>query len=478
MRNHHGSHHSSRAAVRLVHEPDRPVREAGSLFVHHVLSLLGVFVPLLAFALACVLLVFAWRVWGRHRLVAAGGSFELRLGEQVSRPALEAFTCTLAGGLPRPLFGAAPWVALSLSSLEDRASCSLFVSGGLSAAQVRMSIEQAFGGATVEDTLAAGTLGIDGGGCLRAAGLAAVGSRYLPLRADHRVDPAGQLLAALRAQEPGEGGVIQLVLQAPPRSAARRARSQAAQLRSGRGLQLSGALRALNGLASFVSEVADEFMPSGRKQRVRQQAPQRPVDPYSLERAKAIEVKSGQLLLAGTVRVAARASTRRRAGARLGGLLAAFGQFHNLGGLRRRCEPFCTRRLVACLPPVKPRLLLTSGEAAALVAVPEQSSLAPLSFAEAPSRTAAPAAQALSRGLLLGRSDHSGFDRDVLVEPVALLAHAHILGRVLFLLAAILPSWVLDGYHAIRGYRFGYQTSMILPSKAILRPTNRANLRD
>jgi hypothetical protein len=57
---------------------------------------------------------------------------------------------TLAGGLPRPLFGAPPWVALWLSSWEDRADCGLFVSGGVSAAQVCSAVEQAFGAATVQ----------------------------------------------------------------------------------------------------------------------------------------------------------------------------------------------------------------------------------------------------------------------------------------------------------------------------------------
>jgi hypothetical protein len=52
-----------------------------------------------------------------------------------------------------------------------------------------------------------------------------------------RVDPAGQLLVSLRAQEASEGGIVQLVLQAPPWSASAKARSHAARLRSGRGLQ-------------------------------------------------------------------------------------------------------------------------------------------------------------------------------------------------------------------------------------------------
>jgi hypothetical protein len=431
MRNHHHVHHDflrpSRAEERFVRERDWPLRDAGSSFAHHALSLIGRLAPLLALLLAGLAPIPVWRVWGRHRLAAAGCWFELCLGEHVSRPALEAFTRTLAGGLSRPVFGAAPWVALSLSSLEDRASCGLFISGGVSPAQVRASSEQALGGITVETTAGAGPRDVGEGACLRAAGLAPVASRFLPLRVDHRVDPAGQLLAALRAQQAGEGGVIQLVLQAPPRSASGRARSQAARLRAGRGLQPSFGLRALQAGGSLLGELIDLFTP-GSPHPMSQQATQRRADPFSLERAKAIEAKARQPLLAGTVRIGAWASTRRRAGGRLRGLLAAFGQFYDLGGLRHSFEPFCARRLVRCLPPVKPRLLLTSGEAAVLVAVPEESALAPLSFAEAASRTVAPIAQAPSRGLLLGRSDHSGFDRDVRVEPLALLQHTHVLG--------------------------------------------------
>jgi hypothetical protein len=400
---------------------------AGDAFAHHALSLLGTLAPLLALALAGLTLIPVWRVWSRHRLAGAGCWFELRLGEQVSRPALEAFTRTLAGGLPRPLLSARPWVALSVSSQEDRATCGLFISGGLSPAQVRASVEQALGSVTVqpEDV----TLAAAGGGSvrLRVASLAPIGSRFLPLRVDHRVDPAGQLLASLRAQEASEGGVVQLVLQAPPGSASAKARSQAARLRSGRGLQPSVSLRALQMVASMLGEVLDLFTPSSPHPMSRP-ALARAADPFSLERARAIDAKAGTPLLAATLRVGAWATDRRRARGRLGGLLAALGQYQELGGLRRGWEPFCAGRLTRCLPPVKPRLLLGSGEAAALIAVPEESALAPVSFTEAPSRRVAPVAQAPSRGLLLGRSDHSGFDREVRVEPRALLQHTHVLG--------------------------------------------------
>jgi hypothetical protein len=303
----------------------------------------------------------------------------------------------------------------------------LFVSGGLSPAQVRASVEQALGSVTVAPE---GESPAVGGGRvvrLRVASLAPVGSRFLPLRVDHGVDPAGQLLASLRAQEAGEGGIVQLVLQAPPRSASAKARGQAGRLRSGRGLEPSVSLRALQAVFAFLGEMLDMFT-SGSPHPASRPAPTRAADPFALERARAIDAKASIPLLAGTLRVGGWAIGRRRARGRLGGLLAALGQYRELGGLRRAWEPFCAARLKQCLPPVRPRLLLGSGEAAALIPVPEESGTAPLSFSEAPSRRVAPVAQAPSHGLLLGRSDHAGFDREVRVEPKALLQHTHVLG--------------------------------------------------
>jgi hypothetical protein len=404
--------------------------EALSGFALGPLGVLGLLLGLVwlpvGLAVACVLVVLAGRVWGRRRLAGAGGWWEVRFGERVSRPALEAVMRTLAGGLPRRFLRASPWVALSVSVHEDRAACGLFVSGGLSQAQVCAAVEQAFGGVTVE---ADRRVLPDAGGHVRwrVASLAPVGSRFLPLRVDHRVDPAGQLLASLRAQETGEGGVVQLVLQAPGRSVGARARGQAARLRSGRGLQSSASLRALDGLGSAVGGVLDALTP-GSPHPIGRPAATRVADPFALERARAIDAKASAPMLAATIRAGAWATSRRRARGRLGGVLAGFGQYHELGGLRRGREAFCARRLARCLPSVRPRLLLSSGEAAALVALPEESALAPVSFTEAPSRRVAPVAQAPSRGLLLGRSDHSGFDREVRVEPRALLQHTHVLG--------------------------------------------------
>lgn len=127
--------------------PDRPLRQAGSSFAHSF-SVFGTLAPLLVLAFAVLLLVLVWRVWGRRRLAAEGRFFEVRLGEQVSRAAVESLMSTVAGGLPRPLLGPAPWVALELSSTEDRAECGLFVSGGVPVAQVRAAVEQGLGGVT------------------------------------------------------------------------------------------------------------------------------------------------------------------------------------------------------------------------------------------------------------------------------------------------------------------------------------------
>jgi hypothetical protein len=397
------------------------------------LSAYGGAAVVVAVALVAVaVLVSLARSWDRRRLAASGCWFEVRLGERLSRRSLEAFLRTLAQGLPRRWFGARPWVGLSVRSDEDRATLALFVSGGVPAAQVRAALEQALGGARVQGaTAAVGPVSTAGAACLRAAGLGATPSRFLPLRVDHGVDPAGQLLAALRAQAAGEGGAVQMVLQAPSRSLRRRALREAAGLRAGRGLQAGRFVGLLNSVVAFAGGMVDVFVASsGRGRdaaRTASRALQTP-EPFALERARAIEAKVSQSLFVVTVRVAAWAPSRRRARGRLSGLLAAFGQYHELGGLRRTREPFCARRLARCLPALRPPLVLGCGEVAALVPVPEESALAPLSFGEAPARRIAPVSDAPTHGLLLGRSNRSGFDRDLRIEPRALLQHAHVLG--------------------------------------------------
>jgi hypothetical protein len=208
----HHAHHLLKVVARHHHHLARADRSAPEApLLSGLAHVVGAFwLPGALLAIAAVLVVAVGRVWGRHRMARAGCWFEARLGEEVSRPALESFLRTLAHGLRRPLLGGVPWVALSVSAEEDRAACGLFVSGGLSAPQVRTALEQALGGVTVKATASTVRVGDDARRRRVVASLRAVGSRFLPLRVDQRVDPAGQLLAALRAQSSGEGGVIQL----------------------------------------------------------------------------------------------------------------------------------------------------------------------------------------------------------------------------------------------------------------------------
>jgi len=123
-------------------------------------------------------------------------------------------------------------------------------------------------------------------------------------------------------------------------------------------------LRALQAFGSLLGELIDLFTPGSPHPM--SQTTRRTADPFSLERARAIDAKAAAPLLTVTLRLGAWAEGRRRAGGRLSGLLAAFGQFYDLGGLRKGFEPFCARRLLRCLAPVKSRLLLSSHEAAVL----------------------------------------------------------------------------------------------------------------
>jgi hypothetical protein len=232
----------------------------------------------------------------------------------------------------------------------------LFVSDGAPAGQVRAAVEQALGVRCVEVKGASGVA--LGAGCVRVRGLGPVGSPFLPLRVDGRVDPAGQLLALMGGERAGEGAVVQLMLGAAPRLAASRGRRVAAGLRAGRGLRSSVGLRLLERVGSFAGEVLDAFTQGGSPRGSGRPAGSVVVDAFSLERARAIEAKVAGPLLAGTVRVGVWAGDRRRARGRLGGLIAGFGQYRELGGLRRCREPFCSARLTRCLPPLRPVLLL------------------------------------------------------------------------------------------------------------------------
>src|SRR5206468_17459 len=180
--------------------------------------------------------------------------------------------------------------------------------------------------------------------------------------------------------------------------------------------------------AAIVEDVLDIFVPGSGSSGSAPASPASAPDPWGIERAKLLEEKATQPLLAASLRLVAFAPNRRRARERLAVLAASLAPFHGHARLRRRYEPFFWPRLRAWLPPLRPRLLLTPGEAAAILPLPERPAQAPLSLAEPPARPLAPAVEAPRHGILLGRPDREGFATDLRVAPEALLQHAHVLG--------------------------------------------------
>jgi hypothetical protein len=151
------------------------------------------------------------------------------------------------------------------------------------------------------------------------------------------------------------------------------------------------------------------------------------VDGWRRERAQLLQQKASEPLFSVAVRLAAFAPERGQARERLRGLAACFACFNAEGKLRRGREWFFWPRLLGWLPPLRPRLLLTAAEAAAMLPFPEEPSEAPLALPEPPARKLAPISGAPRAGLLIGDADREGFDRDVRVLPEALLRHTHLL---------------------------------------------------
>ncbi|HEV7942668.1 MAG TPA: hypothetical protein VGP17_07700 [Solirubrobacteraceae bacterium] len=321
---------------------------------------------LVVLAVACWVFRLSLRIWSRLRLAEQGVWFEVLLAEETSRETLEGFLRTLAHGLPRRWVRVSPWVMLGVYGDEQRAVCALFVSGGLPAAQVRAALEQALGGASVQ-AIEAPPLDVRKmvvGRHRFAGGVRHSGSPFLPLRADHKIDPAGQLLAGLAAQARGEGGAIQVFIQAPSRSMRGRALRAANRLRSGDGLESSRALWLIKAAGAVAAGIIDAVADTEPQT----QSEPRKASAFEVEQARAIERKAKEPLLAVSVRMGAWAIGHRRAYGRLSGLNAALGQYRELSGLHGSIETFAWRKLAESLPPLRPRLLLSTSETAGLLA--------------------------------------------------------------------------------------------------------------
>lgn len=414
-----------------------------TLLVHGVelAVLAGAFVGLVVLARS----VFA--AWQRRRLAAEGTCLELSLPDRVERSALLGLFEKLAAQLPRPRLGATPWIGVTLVVWERELRLQFFCSRGVPVGQLRSAVEAALPGSSLAPPDNAEVQHGRGGARARlvpsACVLVPVGDPMLPLRTKQESDPARQVLAALAGQSEGEGGIVQLLFAAAPVRVCRRARKRARRLLDPRGRSLLPAPFGL--LAEVVVEVLDIFVPGGSTRT----APSSSsavfrVEDWRRERAQLLEQKASEPLFSVTVRLAAFAAERQLARERLRGLAASFACFNAEGKLRRGRERYLWPRLTGWLPPLRPRLVLTAAEAAAVLPLPEQPSEAPLALTEAPARKLAPVTEAPRGGLLVGRSDREGFEQDVRVMPEALLRHVHLLAPTGKGKSTLLANLVLD----------------------------------
>jgi hypothetical protein len=364
-------------------------------------------------------------IWNRRRLAASGVRFEIALPEELERQALVNFFLSL-GTLLRPrLLGRTPWIGFAFVAYEQRLRLDLFCSGDVPSVSIKASLEEELGGASLERA-ALCELRTARDGNSSTCSLFAADAPCLPFETDNRSDSSRMVLAALAGQGASEGAIVQFLVRPAPSKARKRALAQARNLRGGG--QRSLWPTPLRFGAELIEDVIDIFVPGSPSSGSAPANPRSAPDPWGVERAKLLKEKAAQPLLAASLRLVAFAPDRSRARERLAVLAASLAPFHGYARLRRRYEPFFWPRLRAWLPPLRPRLLLTPGEAAAILPLPERPAQAPLSLAEPPARPLAPAVEAPRHGILLGRPDREGFATDLRVAPEALLQHAHVLG--------------------------------------------------
>jgi hypothetical protein len=419
----HPQHRSSEPwLVRFLKNPRLP--DAHGFFAHliHLVELAAI---VGGAAVALWLVARGLAIWNRRRLAASGVRYEIALPEELDRPGLVHFFLSLGTLLRRRLLGRTPWIGFAFVAREQRLRLDLFCSGDVPSASVKAALEEVLGGASVERAASCELVTVQGSDSSTCSLLAA-DAACLPFETDHRSDPSRMILAALAGQRVNEGAILQLLLRPAPSKARKRALAQARKLRRGGPRSLWPAPMRFG--AELVEDVLDIFVPGSGSSRSAPANPALPPDPWGVQRAKLLEEKATQPLLVASLRLVAFAPDRRRARERLAVLVASFAPFHGHARLRRRYEPFFWPRLRAWLPPLRPRLLLTPGEAAAILPLPERTAQAPLSLAEPPARPLAPAVEAPRHGVRLGRTDREGFATELRAAPEALLQHAHVLG--------------------------------------------------
>jgi hypothetical protein len=378
-------------------------------------------------AAGCVALTVAVMVARRLMVRGDGGSagverFRVLLPETFEREGLLGFFRTLSFLLRPRLFGQ-PSVAFTIETRGQRLAVEVACSTEIAASTVA-GLEAAIPGVYL-DELPVDGLGADRRRWARCV-LRSAGSRWLPLEARHKTDPARHVLAMLRGESESERACVQLVFSPLSRRERRRGRREARQLRTGR----RGGV--LAGLGSFGLELANEgldiFTPSSGTSGSGSGRPVYRPDAWTLKQAGAIEEKTAEPLLAATIRVAVTGGDRGWLRWRLRALVAAFAQFHALGGLRAGHEFNSAKRFESRRPALRPALSVTAAEAAALLPLPVQAADTLLVLPEAPARQLAPVAEAARDGVLVGKTERSGFGDELRIDVDALTQHVHVLG--------------------------------------------------
>jgi hypothetical protein len=378
----------------------------------------------LAVVVAVVVAARGLRLVLRRRAAARAVRLRILLPEQLEREGLVGFFRTLSS-LLRPRLGVPAWVTFTISSAGNRFEAELCCAG-VFAPQVVAALKAAIHSVGVEPLPPEE----DAAPPRRWArcSLRPTGSLWLPLQAQHRIDPAAQVLAALQGHAADEIASVQLTFSPLPRRARMRARKEAWTLRSGRrsgfGASLAGVGRDIaNGLLDFVTPGPVTPTTTGRPS-----VPIRQPDAWDVEQANAIGQKASEPALALTLRLQTAAARRRWARERLSGLSASFAQYRALGELRPGREFDLARRFALRMPASRPPLIVTAAEAAALLPLPEQAAEAPLALPEAPARSIAPVADAPQDGLTIGLAEDDWLSSEVRIESEALLQHVHVLG--------------------------------------------------
>jgi len=417
---HHGRHYTGLA--RFLLHPSLP--NLGGL-EQLLLRLLLDGVELAAGLLGLVAVVAAARLWLQRRVAERGRLYALQLPEEFERERLAqqlASLGSLRGGVLRR-----PFVGFELEVTGRSPRPLVFCSAGVSESRLAGLVAEALPGAqlTPVDQTASGQ------GVWRVGSLAHLTGERLPLRTSFSADPAGLLVR--RLAEAGKTGtaVVQLLFAPAPTRGRRSLRGEASRILGGRprrSLAASGFELVVAVLFAIGRAIVEVFAKGSSASTTT--AYGRPVfqpSRWERERAAALEEKAGEPLFSCSLRLGVSASSRRAAGAGLRDLADAFEAFQTAagGGLRRRREFAALRLLCARQLPLRPRLLLSASELAALCPFPERPAATALAFDQATARALEPAAAAPESGIVLGTTANG---RSVHVRVDGLRGHAQLIG--------------------------------------------------